>query len=67
VNLDGPKRSSKRLSTRRAKQILKYLVSEGVSKNRLTAVGFGFDKPVYKQPVDDDQKEANRRVEILIK
>lgn len=67
VNLDGSKRSSKKLSSRRAKQILKYLVSEGVSKNRLTAVGFGFEKPVFKQPVDDDQKEANRRVEILIK
>lgn len=67
VNLDGSKRSSTKLSTRRAKQILKYLVREGISKHRLTAVGFGFDKPVYKQPVDDDQKEANRRVEILIK
>ena len=67
VNLDGSKRSTKKLSTRRAKQIMKYLVSEGVSKNRLTAVGFGFEKPVFKQPIDDDQKEANRRVEILIK
>ncbi len=67
VNLDGSKKASKKLSRKRAEQILKYLVKEGVSKKRLTAVGFGFDKPVYKQPLDDDQKEANRRVEILIK
>ena len=67
VNLDGSKRATKRLSKKRAQEILKYLVSEGVSKKRLTAVGFGFDKPVYKQPIDDDQKEANRRVEVLIK
>lgn len=67
VNLDGSKKSSKILSQRRARQILKYLINEGISKKRLTAVGFGFDKPVFKTPLDEDQKEANRRVEILIK
>ncbi len=58
---------SKRLSKRRAKRILKYLVDCGISENRLSAVGFGNSKPVFKNPKNDEEKEANRRVEILIK
>lgn len=58
---------SKRLSKRRAKRILNYLVESGISESRLSAVGFGNTKPVYKNPKNDDEKEANRRVEILIK
>jgi len=58
---------SKRLSKRRAKRILKYLVTSGISESRLSAVGFGNSKPVYKTPKDNVEKEANRRVEVLIK
>jgi outer membrane protein OmpA-like peptidoglycan-associated protein len=58
---------SKRLSKRRAQRILNYLVESGISESRLSAVGFGNTKPVYKNPKNDDEKEANRRVEILIK
>ena len=58
---------SKRLSKRRAKRILNYLVENGISESRLTAVGFGNSKPVFKNPKNDEEKEANRRVEILIK
>lgn len=58
---------SKRLSKRRAKRILNYLVESGISESRLSAVGFGNTKPVYKNPKNDDEKEANRRVELLIK
>lgn len=67
VNQDGTKRASKLLSQRRANQILKYLLNEGVARHRLTAVGFGFEKPVFRDPKNEEQKEANRRVEILIK
>lgn len=58
---------SKRLSKRRAKRILNYLVENGISESRLTAVGYGNSKPVFKNPKNDEEKEANRRVEILIK
>lgn len=67
VNLDGSKKATKRLSKKRAYQIMKYLVNENIPRNRLSAVGFGFEKPVFKYPINDEQKEANRRVEILIK
>ncbi len=58
---------SKRLSKRRAKRILNYLVENGISESRLSCVGFGNSKPVFKNPQNDEEKEANRRVEILIK
>ena len=58
---------SKRLSKRRAKRILNYLVENGISESRLSSVGFGNSKPVFKNPKNDEEKEANRRVEILIK
>jgi outer membrane protein OmpA-like peptidoglycan-associated protein len=58
---------SKRLSKRRAQRILSYLVDCGISESRMSAVGFGNSKPVYKNPKSDEEKEANRRVEILIK
>ncbi len=58
---------SKRLSKRRAQRILRYLVDCGIAESRLSAVGFGNSKPVYKNPTSDEEKEANRRVEVLIK
>ncbi len=68
VNGDGSQlASSKRLSKKRAKEIVKHLVSAGISPKRLSAKGFGFTKPVYEFPETEMEKEANRRVEILIK
>ena len=68
VNGDGSQlASSRRLSKKRAKEIVKHLVSAGISPKRLSAKGFGFTKPVYEFPETEMEKEANRRVEILIK
>jgi len=68
VNGDGTQPySSKRLSKKRAKEIVKHLAQAGISPKRLSAKGFGFTKPVYAVPETEMQKEANRRVEILIK
>ena len=68
VNGDGSKKiKSKRLSKKRAKSILSYLVDAGVSRDRLSAKGYGFTKPIFESPENEMEKEANRRVEILIK
>ena len=68
VNGDGTKKmKSKKLSKKRAKSILFYLVEAGVSQDRLSAKGYGFTKPVFDSPQNEMEKEANRRVEILIK
>tara|TARA_B100001287_G_scaffold197138_1_gene166778 strand:+ start:128 stop:1243 length:1116 start_codon:yes stop_codon:yes gene_type:complete len=68
VNGDGTQPySSKRLSKKRAKEIVKHLVLAGISPKRLSAKGYGFTNPVYEFPETEMEKEANRRVEILIK
>lgn len=59
--------SSKKLSKKRAKKIMEYLVQSGVDPERMSAVGMGNTMPVYANPETDEQKEANRRVEIKIK
>lgn len=68
VNLDeNSAKKAQKLSKQRAYMVKEYLVENGVSPKRLYPVGFGYSKPVYAQPKDENQKEANRRVEILIK
>lgn len=58
---------AKKLSKQRAMMVEKYLVENGIAANRLFPIGFGDSKPVYANPQNEEQKEANRRVEILIK
>ncbi len=60
-----------RLSRARAESVQNYLVSRGVSKNRLKAIGFGQSMPIAKN-VDgngDDNpigRQLNRRIEISV-
>lgn len=57
---------NKRLSKRRAKSVLAWLVEKGIGKGRLTAVGYGFERP--KAPNDKKNgNPVNRRVEIYIR
>ncbi len=58
---------AKKLSKQRAMMVERYLVENGIAANRLFPIGFGDSKPVYANPQNEEQKEANRRVEILIK
>jgi outer membrane protein OmpA-like peptidoglycan-associated protein len=68
VNLDeNSAKKAQKLSKQRAEMVKKYLVESGVSAKRLYPIGFGSSKPVYSKPKDESEKEANRRVEILIK
>lgn len=55
------------LSTKRAKAIYGFLVANKIDKSRLSYVGFGSTRPIYSIPeVNERQRAANRRVEILI-
>ncbi len=54
------------LSKARAGAVRKYLVEKGISENRLSAKGWGAEKPVAEN--DTEQGMAlNRRIEIIIK
>ena len=55
------------LSTQRAKAIYTFLVHNEIQKERLSYKGFGSTQPIYPLPEKDEQERAaNRRVEILI-
>ena len=57
---------NKKLSQSRAKAVLDYLVKKGVSPDRMTAAGYGFDRPMA--PNDSDAgRQLNRRTEFEIK
>lgn len=50
------------LSRRRAQSVVDYLVSLGVDRSRLTAEGYGFDKP---RTGTSPRDPSNRRVEFV--
>jgi outer membrane protein OmpA-like peptidoglycan-associated protein len=58
--------SSKSLSKRRAKRVVKYLVNSGIKKDRLKAMGYGNLHMKYPEPTSKSEEQANRRVEIKI-
>ncbi|HSW59615.1 MAG TPA: OmpA family protein [bacterium] len=53
------------LSQRRADSVMKYIVSKGISSERLTAKGFGPDQPIAFGKSAKDH-EQNRRVEFKV-
>jgi OmpA-OmpF porin, OOP family len=53
------------LSQQRAEAVVKYLVDQGIGQERLTAKGYGPDKPVADNKTKAG-KAANRRVEFLL-
>lgn len=53
------------LSERRAKAIHDFLVSKGISADRLSARGYGESRPAYPN-TSDSNREKNRRVEFTI-
>lgn len=57
----------KNLSTDRAKQVKRILVSEGIGEKRIKTSGFGVSKPKHPIPEKSEYEAArNRRVEIMI-
>lgn len=62
---DGDANANKRLSKRRAVTVMKYLIREGVERDRLSAIGVGEDVPLVSNDTDEG-KEKNRRVEFVI-
>jgi outer membrane protein OmpA-like peptidoglycan-associated protein len=55
------------LSEARARAVRDFLVKSGISGTRVGYMGFGHSRPLYPYPeVNDEQRTANRRVEIKI-
>jgi len=54
-----------KLSNDRAKAVVDYLVSKGIGVSRLSAVGYGEDKPVTTNNTAEG-RTLNRRVELIL-
>jgi len=62
----GNAAGNKTLSENRAKAVMNALLAKGIVKERLSAVGWGQEKPVADNRTDDGRAK-NRRVEIIKK
>lgn len=54
-----------KLSERRAKAVVDYLVAGGINASRLTHKGYGFDRPVVPNDSEENMQK-NRRTEVYI-
>ena len=62
----GNAASNKALSLKRATSVVSYLVKNGVSADRLTAKGYGSERPIVSNDDEEGGREINRRTEIEI-
>ncbi|HMA65405.1 MAG TPA: OmpA family protein, partial [Chitinispirillaceae bacterium] len=62
----GDAAGNKKLSEQRAKAVIDFLITKGISKERLSSIGWGQEKPVADNRTEDGRSK-NRRVEIVKK
>lgn len=66
----GPKAYNQQLSQKRAQSALNYLVGKGIDRSRMTAHGYGEEKPVNRctdgVKCAEDQHQQNRRTEFEV-
>ena len=61
----GKAAENKKLSQARAEAVMMYLVKKGVSSTRMTAVGYGQEKPIADNKTKAG-RQKNRRVQFII-
>ncbi len=61
----GDSHLNRGLSTDRARAVVSWLVARGVAAERLSARGFGFDRPIASDDTEAG-RASNRRVEFVI-
>jgi OOP family OmpA-OmpF porin len=61
----GSKSYNLKLSTNRANSVKKYLITHGIDKDRVRAIGYGESKPIADNSTKDGQAK-NRRIELNV-
>lgn len=61
----GSDQYNKNLSQGRAQSVVDYLSTQGISRSRMEAIGYGESKPVATNNTDEG-RERNRRVELQV-
>jgi outer membrane protein OmpA-like peptidoglycan-associated protein len=54
------------ISTKRAQTIRKFLIKNGFSEDKISGKGYGNSQMRYPNPINEQQEELNRRVEIKV-
>ncbi len=54
---EGKATHNKQLSADRAKSVMRYLTDHSVAKDRLTAIGFGSEKPIASSSTDAGREQ----------
>jgi outer membrane protein OmpA-like peptidoglycan-associated protein len=54
------------LSQRRAESAVSYIVSKGISENRMTAKGYGESKLIIPNAKTEKEHQINRRTEFKV-
>ncbi len=62
----GSADGNQRLSEQRAEVVKKYLLEKGIDPSRVTAVGYGQDRPLASNDEEEEGRELNRRIEMKI-
>lgn len=62
----GNAAGNKTLSLKRATAVVNYLAEKGIAASRLTAKGYGSDRPIVSNDDEEGGREINRRTEIEI-
>ena len=62
---EGSDSFNQKLSEDRANSVMEYMISKGISKDRVTAVGYGSSRPKEDNATEAGRK-ANRRIEIRV-
>lgn len=66
TDTSGAPQGNLALSQKRAAAVATYLAGHGVAKARMASHGFGESVPLYNPDETEDQKAANRRIEIRL-
>ncbi|RYG46718.1 MAG: OmpA family protein, partial [Chitinophagaceae bacterium] len=61
----GSESQNEKLSLNRARSVYDFLVSKGISAERMTYKGYGENKPIKSNDTEDNRKE-NRRTSFII-